>query len=108
MMKITFLDIAIIMASTFLSFNAVAQNKPNTISFYGMLAEPSCYSDLSTVSCYDTDSNELTVQEILPVIVFNIMFIGQIYAVPTEFKQVNSIDFTRTHETEIILSLNYN
>ncbi|MGE6433820.1 hypothetical protein [Shewanella baltica] len=89
------------------SFNAVAE-KFNTLYFQGEVAEPSCYFDLSAVSCFDPLTRQFSTQDIQTKILTKSMLSGDILTVPTKFKQINVLLVKQLEGNELLVSLNYN
>ncbi|OUS50705.1 hypothetical protein BM607_015845 [Shewanella sp. SACH] len=106
MLKITLF--CVIMVSGVIHFNVRAETEFRTLSFLGEIAEPSCYSDLSTISCYDQNLNQFISQAIIPQVFVNTIHSDKKLVISTEFKQLNNLVFSRKNEGEVIISLNYN
>ncbi|WP_217557701.1 hypothetical protein [Vibrio metschnikovii] len=106
MLKVKLL--CVVMASGVINFNVKAEAEFSTLSFQGEIAEPSCYYDLSTISCYDQNLNEFISQTIMPQLFKNTMKSENKIIISTKFKQINNLFFSREKDGGVTLSLNYN
>ncbi|MEL4293585.1 hypothetical protein [Shewanella xiamenensis] len=88
--------------------SVVAATESSTLTFRGEVAEPSCYSDLSSISCYNQSTHQFDTQAIS----FNFSEItsldGIAKNIPTNFSQINSLAFNRLDRNEVMISFNYN
>lgn len=91
-----------------MSFNTNAESEFHTLIFKGEIAEPSCYSDFSTISCYDQSLNKFTTETIQSDIRHQSISSNQVLFLRTEFKQINNLTLNRLEQNERILSINYN
>lgn len=108
MLKVSLFGVTTVMLSAVISCNVIAKTEFRTLSFQGEIAEPSCYSDLSTISCYDQNFNQFLTQVIQPKILPNAMYSGEKRVLLTQFKKINNLVFSRKNENEVILVLHYN
>ena len=108
MLKVSLFGVTTVMLSAVISCNVIAKTEFRTLSFQGEIAEPSCYSDLSTISCYDQNFNQFISQTITPQVYANSIDSDKILVISTQFKQINNLVFSRKNENEVILALHYN
>ena len=108
MLKVSLFGVTTVMLSAVISCNVIAKTEFRTLSFQGEIAEPSCYSDLSTISCYDQNLNQFISQTITPQVYENYIDSDKILVISTQFKQINNLVFSRKNENEVILALHYN
>ncbi|WP_198781464.1 hypothetical protein [Shewanella putrefaciens] len=110
MLKVTSSVVSAIGAilSVSLSFGSAAKSEFNTLTFQGEIAEPGCYSNFSSISCYDQNLHQFTTLAIQTRLLTTTMSVGDRSAILTDFEQINYSTLDKVEEGQVLLSLNYN
>lgn len=108
MLKVSLFGVTTVMLSAVISCNVIAKTEFRTLSFQGEIAEPSCYSDLSTISCYDQKSEKFISQDIHLETLLSDMLNSDNKVFASKLEQINKLIIYRVDSNTSILSITYN
>ncbi len=108
MLKVSLFGVTTVMLSAVISCNVIAKTEFRTLSFQGEIAEPSCYSDLSTISCYNQKSEKFISQDIHVEVLLSDMLNHDNKVFASKLGQINKLVIYRLDSNTSILSIIYN